>query len=132
MTARPAPRSLIVGLVLGLYALACAAPAVRGAGGDLPGLALLGRRWIAPAPAVLCLPWSANVLLGAGLRCVLLRRYRAASALGWTGALLGLTAWSVAENGFLVGYYLWQASFFLLALGAGVLATHAASWDRRR
>jgi hypothetical protein len=125
-TALPDRRGLILCLTLGLYGLACATPAVHGAGGDLLGLALLGRRWLAPAPAILGVPWSANVLFGAGLLCVACGRYRAASVLGWTAVLLGLTSWTMTEEDYLLGYYLWQASLVLLALGAGVLAAHAS------
>jgi hypothetical protein len=46
--------------------------------------------------------------------------------LGWAAVLLGLTAWAVTDKGYLLGYYLWQASLVLLALGAGVLAAHAS------
>jgi hypothetical protein len=46
-----------------------------------------------------------------------------ASWLGAAAALLGLTAWAFLDKHVGIGYYLWQASLILLAVGAHVLST---------
>jgi hypothetical protein len=120
-------RVLVVSLVLGLYALACALPAVRGYDRTVPGIRLLLGGWMSP---LYWAPWSANVLLGVGLLAVVGHCYRAAATLGWTAAGLGLTAWFF-EKDYLIGCYFWQASPILLALGAGVLASHDARLGRK-
>jgi hypothetical protein len=69
-------------------------------------------------------PWSANVFLALGLGCLGFRRYRTAGVLGIIASALGLTTWLM--NSFsrphdihpMVGYYFWQASQLVLAVGA--------------
>jgi hypothetical protein len=66
------------------------------------------------------LPWSANVVLALGMLFLLLGRLRLAAVAGAVASLLGLTTWWVLRySPLLVGYYLWQASLLLLAVGAG-------------
>jgi hypothetical protein len=128
---RTVPPGLIVALVLMLYGLACVAPAVRGRDRPVPGIRLLVGGGEGPRYAV---PWSANVLLGAGLLAVRRRQYRIAAALGWAATGLALTAWAIRDQTYLVGYYFWQASPILLVLGARVLASQqtAATHPARR
>jgi hypothetical protein len=99
-----------------------------GHGGTVLGLQLLLWGWLAP----LCwAPWSANLLLGGGLLALACRNYRGAATLGWLAAGLGLTAWAL-DTHYLLGYYLWQASPILLALGARVLACQDTFWREQR
>jgi hypothetical protein len=116
--ARPASARLVLLLVLGVYALACALPAVKDGDGTLPGWACLVGCWRPP----LCVPWSANLLLASGVLWLGCGRYRVASWLGGAAALLGLTTWAFVDQHVGMGYYLWQASLILLALGAHMLS----------
>ena len=115
---RPADARLVALLVLGVYALACALPVVVGREGPLPGWACLLLCWRPP----LCLPWSANVFLAAGLLCLGRGRCRLACGLGSTAALLGLTTWAFVDRHVEAGYFLWQGSLVLLAVGGHLLA----------
>jgi hypothetical protein len=108
-------------LVAGVYALACALPVIHDGDGPLPGWACLLLCWRPP----LCLPWSANLFLAAGLLCLGSGRYRTASWLGTAAALLGLTTWAFVNKHVGIGYYFWQASPILLAIGAPVLSSGA-------
>jgi hypothetical protein len=69
-------------------------------------------------------PWSANVFVALGLLCLQLRRYRAAGVLGIVASSLGLTTWSLNwfsrphDYHVMVGYYCWEASQLMLAVGA--------------
>jgi len=66
-------------------------------------------------------PWSANVFLALGLACLWKRWLRAAAWLGVLASLLGLTTWWVRRfNTLMVGYYIWQASLLVLAVGAAL------------
>jgi hypothetical protein len=65
------------------------------------------------------LPWSANVVLAAGWFCPWTRRLRMTAALGLIAILLGLTTWWARRHDTLmVGYCFWQASHFVLFVGA--------------
>jgi hypothetical protein len=114
--------------VWALYAVAFFAPAIKADEGGyacsairlgtLPGWETLLFGWVPP----LCIPWSANLLLLVGWILLLCKRYRAALWLGVVAALAGLTTlWLSVEEGWeklLAGYFVWQASLFLFALGA--------------
>ncbi|HJT77613.1 MAG TPA: hypothetical protein VJ739_10475 [Gemmataceae bacterium] len=113
---RLAPRDVGL-LVAGLYAAACLAPISSEAGCALPGWAVLLRGWRLP----FCVPWSANLLLLAGLLCLARGWHRAASRLGVGAVLLGLTCWALMSRPSF-GYYFWQASMVQLALGGQLLA----------
>ena len=118
--------TLILG-VIALYGAACVLPAVQlrehGAGefhqvseGAIGFKALL-LGWCPPSTVA----WSANPVLLAGLVCYGLRRYDAAFRCGVVASLAGLTTWFLMTGEFerlLVGYYLWQASFLGLTMGA--------------
>ena len=119
---RPSSPRLVLVLVAGVYALACALPVLHGGDGPLPGWACLLLCWRPP----LSLPWSANLVLAAGLLCLGRGRYRPASWLGGAAALLGLTTWAFVDRHVGIGYYLWQASPILLAVGAHVLSSGPA------
>jgi hypothetical protein len=68
------------------------------------------------------IPWAANVFLLFGLAMFRARWFRTAFVLGIIASLLGLTTWWVwGFRSLLVGYYLWQASLIVLAVGAGRL-----------
>ena len=111
--------TLVLGLVLGLYGLGLLTPAAWACGEVLPGLVLLAVGWMPP----FCLPWCANLLLGIGVLSLARDRCTAASVLGMVAAVLGLTTWVVAgKTDWLLGYYLWQASPVMLALGAHVIS----------
>ena len=65
--------------------------------------------------------WSANFVLWAAAWCLLRSRLRAAALLGLAAALLGLTTLvSFKSDGRYSGYYLWQASQIVFAVGAVV------------
>jgi hypothetical protein len=113
---------------VGLYALGCALPVIHDRDGPLPGWACLLLCWRPP----LCLPWSANLFLAAGLLCLGRGRYRMAAGLGTASALLGLTTWAFVNRNVGIGYYLWQASPILLAVGAHGLWSGTGSPPRRR
>lgn len=114
--------------VWSLYGLALITPAIKVdkgghactaiSLGTLPGLGALLLGWIPP----LCIPWSANLLLLVGWVVLLCGRYRTALLLGVAASLAGLTTlgyWATMQwENLLIGYYLWQASLLLLALGA--------------
>jgi hypothetical protein len=82
--------------------------------GPLRGWACLLLGWRPP----LCVPWSANLVLAAGLLCLARGGCRAAAWLGTVAALLGLTTWAFIDRHVGAGYYLWQAGPILLAVGA--------------
>lgn len=67
-------------------------------------------------------PWSANVFLALGVACLWSRWFRAAFWLGILASLLGLTTWWVRRfDTPIIGYYVWQASLFILAGGAAFI-----------
>ena len=128
--------SLVVGL---LYVAACACPAVKvenprppivnllvslGAKPDVQGpedTELLGvetllEGWHPP----LIIPWSANILLLIGWILLLCKKNTAALSFGGGAVLAGLRAWAFSGvwKQLLLGYYLWQASLVMFALGA--------------
>ena len=110
-----------------LYVSACVAPAIKvdeGGGGacssrigTVPGLAALLFGWA----TYTCIPWSANVLLLAGVIALLQQRYKGAIVLSWAAVVAGLTTplyWLVGMfQKLLVGYYCWQASLLSFAVG---------------
>ena len=122
-SSRPTDARLVVLLVLVFYALACCLPVIVGGDGHLPGWACLLLCWRPP----LCLPWSANLFLAAGLMCLGRGRCRLATWLGSVAALLGLTTWAFVDRHVGAGYFLWQGSLVLLAVGGHVLATTTES-----
>jgi hypothetical protein len=113
-----------------LYALACFLPCVdcgpAVAHGDLDfsvfergyhvGFEILLLGWSGGNNGV---PWSANVFLALGWFCLWTRRLRLTAALGLIAVLVGLTTWWARRHDTLmVGYYFWQASHFVLFVGA--------------
>ncbi len=130
-----APERIVIGLVGILFVWACLLPCVDcgpevltsdPGGPDLEagrhfGLTILLLGWGGGNHGV---PWSANVFLALGLLCLAFRRHRAAGVRGIVASCLGLTTWAL--NGFsrpcgydpMVGYYFWQASLLVLAVGA--------------
>lgn len=65
------------------------------------------------------IPWSANVFLAVGIICLLNRSIRLAAVWSSVASLLGLTTWWVwGYKSLLIGYYLWQASLIVFAVGA--------------
>ncbi len=122
---------LVLACVLCLYVSACCERAIKVDEGrhgcmsfrvgTLVGVGALLLGWMPP----FCIPWSANVLLLAGVIALLLERYKMAIILSWAAVLAGLTTpvfWLL--GGFeelLVGYYRWQASLLLFAVGVLVV-----------
>ncbi len=130
---KPSVATVFLG-VLGLYLAACFLPCVDcgpvlpDSSGDVAGSAFLGEGgshvgleihlfgWCGGNNGV---PWSANVFLCLGYCCFVFRRYRTAAVLGLIATVLGLTTWWVRRYDTLViGYYAWQASQVVLAIGA--------------
>jgi hypothetical protein len=117
-----------------LYGLACLVPAVYLDEGGPPTSDLDFRIGSPIGLAVLCLgwmfwwsvPWSANLLLLLGVSGLARRRFRLACVLGVLGAVVALSSWFCVENRLLVGYYLWQASFLVFAVGAAVVGRAAS------
>jgi hypothetical protein len=125
---------LVVLAVFGLYQVACFLPSIDcgppivNSSGDVAGSDLLGERGSHAGLELLLVgwcggnngvPWSANVFLLLGWACLMLRRLRAGAAFGFIATVLGLTTWWVRRHDTLmVGYYVWQASHFVLAGGA--------------
>ena len=114
-----------------LYGIACAVPAayftpdVGGHNlhpGSPIGLSALLLGWLPPYT----IAWSANIPFLVGCVLFLMGRYRPAAYAGWAASALGLTTWALVINReipyLLPGYYLWQASFVVLAVGARALA----------
>jgi hypothetical protein len=125
--------ALLAALVLALYVAACLLPALDtahlGSSRTGRGLSLLLTGWQRP----FCLPWSANLLLGLGLLCLSWKRYRLASVLGGAAALAGLTIPAfVGPLHLLSGYYFWQTSLVLLALGGRMLGQQALAVHEER
>jgi hypothetical protein len=126
---------VIILLTGALYVVSCFLPATCigsfGNGrGPNPGWAHLAFGWMSGLRGLPA--WSANfVLLGA---CWLLMRseFRAAALLGILATLLGLTTLtSFKYDGRYAGYYLWQASQFVLAVGAGIAYCCSAKCEVR-
>jgi hypothetical protein len=111
-----------------LYAVACFTPAIYVDDGrsssDLDfkigspvGLFILFYGWPGGNNGI---PWSANVFLALGLLVLCAKWFRAAFVLGSIATMLGLTTWWVwGYENLLVGYYLWQASLAVFAVGTG-------------
>ena len=124
----PKMRLAVSLVVWALYLAACVAPAVdisyEGTNHmalfrpqDVPGFIALLVGWEKPRT----LPWSANLFFVAGWICLCRKNAVAALILGIAAALLGLTSWIFIPepyNNLLVGYYLWQLSLVLFALGS--------------
>jgi hypothetical protein len=120
--------------VFGLFAAACFLPCVdcgrvlADSSGDVAGSDFLGERGSHSGLELLLVgwcggnngvPWSANVFLFLGYGGFVFRRYRAAAVLGLIATALGLSTWWVRRyDTLMVGYYVWQASQFVLAAGA--------------
>lgn len=74
--------------------------------------------------------WSANFIIWLAAGCFLDSKYRAASVLGVMAALLGLTTLtSFKLEAMYVGYYLWQSSLIIFAVGA-IVARYWSRWAR--
>jgi len=129
------PERTVIGWVCLLFLLACFLPCID-CGPEVPssdpgfpdftagwhlGLLILLFGWSGGNHGV---PWSANVFLALGLLCLWFRRYRTAGVLGIVASGLGLTTWSLNwfsrphDYHVMVGYYCWQASQLVLAVGA--------------
>jgi hypothetical protein len=105
---------LVLLIVAGLYLAACFTPAV-GIGEDTcPGWGALLIGWASPVP------WSGNILLLIGIWRLARGNCRSASVLGWVAAGLGLIVSALGLH-CRIGYYLWEASFVALAVGAHVV-----------
>jgi hypothetical protein len=111
--------------VLGLYVLALFCPAFLDDGwaiADGPpstpcaisgwGALVLGWAWDRSIWA-----WFANLFLVAALLCFPKKRFGWACSCAYMGTALAATSW-FAGRPLLIGYYLWQASFIVLAIGA--------------
>jgi hypothetical protein len=78
------------------------------------------------------IPWSANLLLVIGWVLLLLNKNTLAWSFGTAAALLGLSTWALRHTSndvqlnLRVGYYLWQASLIVFAVGS------MAIWLRER
>ena len=71
--------------------------------------------------------WSANFVLWVAVVCLLRSCFRAAAVLGIAAAVLGLTTLTAFKSdGKYSGYYLWQSSQIVFAVGAVV----AYRWSR--
>ncbi len=68
----------------------------------------------------LIIPWSANFLLLIGWILLLCKKNTAALRFGVAAVLAGLSTWAFSYEWkqLLLGYYLWQASMVVFALGA--------------
>jgi hypothetical protein len=63
-------------------------------------------------------PWSANVVWALGLLCIWQKRFRPAAALGMVATALGLTThWARPGDKLLAGYFFWQTSLLMVAVG---------------
>lgn len=125
-------RYLVLIPTLLLYLPACACPAVYVDDGGqactairlgtVNGLSALLMGWLPPWT----IPWSANPLLLVGAILLLCRRAKAATYFGGAAATMGAVTWVYswlgAWKGLEVGYFLWQASLIVFAVGA------AATW----
>jgi len=112
----------VVIVAVALYTVSCFLPATDicnfSDGPSRPSLGLehllLGWCDVKGIPA-----WSANLVLWAGIVCLLRFHFRAAAVLGVMATLLGLTTLvSFKHDGRYVGYYLWQLSQIVFAVGA--------------
>ena len=132
----PAPSALsrlvVTFLALPLYVMACCSPAmmartisVNGRAAPiemLSGWTVLGFGWLPPYT----LAWSANILLLVALVLLWVGWTRASLIWSSLAVLLSLTTWlffalgSISE--LLGGYFLWQASLLVVAIGALFLA----------
>jgi hypothetical protein len=119
----------VVLLTAVLYVVSCFLPATTiGSLGDGPDLGLMHLLfgWLSGLQGLPA--WSANFVLWVAAGCLLCADFRAAAVLGVGAALLGLTTLtSFKYDGRYSGYYLWQSSLMVFAVGAVV----AYSWSRR-
>jgi len=109
------------------YALSLITPVQNDRGGAAnyhigvaPGFLALALGWIPPSTV----PWSANILVLIGWVLFWRRKLTVALWFGVAAALAGFTApWlSDASMGrLLIGYYLWQGSLIIFALGTFAL-----------
>jgi hypothetical protein len=118
----------VVLLTAVLYVGSCFLPATTiGSLGDGPDLGLLHLLfgWLSGLQGLPA--WSANFVLWVAAGCLLGSHFRDAAVLGAMAALLGLTTLtSFKADGKYSGYYLWQSSLIVFAVGAVV----AYSWSR--
>jgi hypothetical protein len=125
----------LIGTVLFLFFLACLLPCID-CGPDIqsgdPGFPDIEKGWHLGFSLLLSgwrggnngIPWSANVLLLIGVWCLGTRRLWRGLLAGLVAAALGLTSWWARRyDTLMVGYYLWQASLFMLA-AASAWALH--------
>jgi hypothetical protein len=126
--------SRVIVVVLVLYGAACLLPCIDGGpdtqSGD-PGFPDFEAGWQFGLLILLFgwgggnngVPWSANVFWAAGVFCLAKGCYRLATTAGVIAAALGLTTWWIRRyDTMMVGYYIWQASLLLLAVGAAWIA----------
>jgi hypothetical protein len=119
-------RENLIPWVLTLYLAACALPAIHmpreGAGEfKIPAEDVFGFKALVWGWTTLFLvpAWLTNPLLLAGLIGYGCRRYIVALIMGITASLTALSIWFLPGRGpLLIGYYLWQASGFVLTLAA--------------
>lgn len=131
--ADPAVAARLVAVRLGtfaaacvLYALACALPALQGENDAYTGFqCLTWWPWVRDY-----LAWWGNFAALTGAVLLLAERYSLACASGSVACGLALTAPAQWPGGVLSGYFLWVASFGLLAAGAGYCAYHRALTGR--
>ena len=121
---------LAVTVVVGsLYVAACASPAIyyrppqnRDFGDITPYGVVLGivTLLVGGMTPKLFIPWSANLLLVVGWILLWLRKTAVGLGFGIAATLAGLSTWALVDEQMqlLRGYYLWQASLVVFALGA--------------
>jgi hypothetical protein len=90
--------------------------------GILPGWHVLLIGWLHP------IPWFANVFFAVGVSHLMRRDHACGRFIGTAAALLALTSWLVKGKWYL-GYYLWQASFIILAVGEWAIYRMSRSVD---
>jgi hypothetical protein len=127
-------RHLVLASAMALYGLACALPALEGAGhgvctgfsdrpaGTYPGLGALLLGWIPPYTV----SWFANPLFFVAWILLAVRRFRVASWFGGAATLSAVTTIGFIPLGkfshLLPGFVLWQAAMIALLVGAASLA----------
>ena len=131
-------RQLVLAGAMALYALACALPALEGAGqsvctgfsdrpaGTYPGFGALLLGWIPPYT----ISWLANPLFFIASILLVVQRFRGASWFGGAATILAFTTIGFVPLGkfshLLPGYVLWQAAMIALLVGAACLAHKTA------
>lgn len=120
-------------LVLAIYGVSLLLPAMYGGETLLTGMPILVFGWIL-VPSGQCFAWLANPLFALALLLFLLRRYQVSGGVAILAALVGLDtfrvrrfppneAYEVAVDAIGSAFYVWEASFLVLAAIAFWLAS---------